>query len=197
MQSIGELNPLGYRPTIKTKKMRLLIILLLILSLSSNVFSQGSTISGKVYNDFNETVCYVSITNGTSKAIVFSDKNGKFKIKVALNDTLSFIKDKYLIKKIIINNFNKKRVTIDFNYNKAIEELDNNTLDIAFPFGCNPLLVINGDVSPTYDHDKSNKLLDGIKRTDLNIIILKGKDATDKFGKYANNGLFWITLKCK
>lgn len=161
-------------------------IILIIFYLTNNIFAQEKDIRGKIYNDLNEVVCNVEVTIQNTKKYVLSDKKGRFKIKILLNDTLVFSKDKYLIKKISANDFEKKRVKIIYDYKRAIQELENNTENIDFPFGCNPLYVVDGDVEINYNREKKYDF-DGLKKKDLNIIILKGIDATEKFGKFASN----------
>jgi len=176
------------------KYLKLLCVFAFI-TMSINSIAQNKIIHGKVLNEYNEPMNDVTINSINLNKEVKSDCKGRFKIEVTINDSLILAKERYLSKKVKVKK-NNCEYLVAFDYEAAIKELDENTGDLEFPFGCNPLYVVNGEVGFNYNREKKADT-EGLKKKDLNIIVLKGKEATDKFGKYANNGLFWITIKCK
>lgn len=166
------------------------------LILSVNIIAQERKISGVVIDEFDVRVCGVVVqVEGTSKQVV-TDNKGKFKIKAKPADILVFSKEHYLVKTVGVSNLPGMRVVIPYNFKQAVEELYKNTSGKGFPICCNPLYVINGGVEWNYREDgtiSENK----IRKKDIKSVLnLKGLNSADKFGRFANNGVVWITIKC-
>ena len=174
-----------------------LLYILIVLVLSSELLGQEQVIKGKIINPYNEPLNEVSVSINSSKVVAKSDCKGKFEILSAINDTLIFMKKGYVLQKVNIKNYKKIDVLIEYDYPSAIRELNENTADVAMPFGGNPLYVIDGSVEWNYTHKMRDNEY-ALEKGDIKSMhILKGRDATDKFGKYALNGLIWIKTKCK
>tara|TARA_Y100001935_G_C17040248_1_gene376881 strand:- start:1 stop:564 length:564 start_codon:yes stop_codon:yes gene_type:complete len=181
----------------KHNKLRVfnVVVILIVVLTSIQLYSQTKTktIRGIIVNEFDERMNDVEVSALKSKNITTSSCNGRFKIDIAENDTLVFKKDHYFLKKVAFKrNYNIYLLHLD--YASARKELKENMKYHDSVATCQPLYVINGSVECNYI-DQTEKY-EYLEEKDLKKFILKGIDATKRFGPYAKNGAIWIYVKC-
>jgi hypothetical protein len=181
-----------------TNKMNRFYTLIIFFLLTFNIFAQKKSVSGRVKNDLEENLEYVSIIVKETNTNSLSDCKGKFKIKAKVGDTLIFSKEGYLTEYVKITSYKFNRIVVTFNYNLFQENIKNDSTinKLRFTGTSQPLIIINGRIY-LFENSLKEAALSDLTEDDIkHVIVFKGKKATDKFGKCAMNGAIWVTTKC-
>jgi len=102
-------------------KTRLLICLMVFMGLQY-MFSQATEIQGQIESSVN--LENIHVINKNNKIYAITDKEGIFKIKVKLSDTLKFSSIQHITKYIIINKEIIEQKTITVNLKENVNYLD-------------------------------------------------------------------------
>jgi len=171
---------------------RYLYILLLFTLLPVHIHAQERIVRGQVYNEFDDILRNVKISVLGTKIYAVSNSKGFFKINIGISDTLLFSKEFYIDSVIILSNYKKKKIILNFDTELFIKIAENDSTIFkpdSIHGSSQPLFIVDGTL-PT------NLNFEQLTENDIKSIkVIKGQDAIRNFGVYAMNGAIWVTTK--